>query len=273
MLSVINKLQKVFDGRNINYIGWDFDDTLIDTREVFNKALIDAGSFLLFGKSVAEINDDKKILEAITLKKDVIDLVIRSFRPEFGVNPIMMELAVKTTAKIMGIDSDEERIYLAINRVKAIYSIDIPDTFDGAIEAVDLINKCNVHSYLITHAGSDWTWYKRLKTGFVGKFEKVVCLSVDLPKSIQLSNFFKTVDPSGFMMIGDNFSADIAPIIKAGGYGVWVTNGRSKTFRVEPGFKDDSLIDQSKIIEVDSVGKVIQALIQRNAGIRVKVVK
>lgn len=260
MPHLVNKLQKVFNAKNIHYVCWDFDDTLIDTRDVFNKALTDVASLLLFGQFAREIHDDHKRLKAVTLKQNVIDLIVRSFRQEFGVNPVMMELAVRTAAKIINVDSDKARVDLAIHRVQSIYLIDVPKTFEGAIEAVDTINKCDIHSYLITHASSDWTWYKRLKTGFIGRFEKIVCLSVDLPKSIQLLNFFTTINPSELMMIGDNFSADIVPTIKAGGYGVWVTNNRPKTFRVEPGFKDDLQINQNKIIEVNSIDKVLKAI-------------
>lgn len=264
---LLSLLRERLDGWGIETACWDFDGTLVNTRVVFNQAMIDAVGLLLFGKewiSEQAERDKEKLRQVEELKESVLDKLVWGLRPELGVNPVILEVAAKLTAQILGRDLEGDQVERALDRIRDIYLRDVPPVFEGAREAVEIINKAGRRSVLMTHAEPEWTWIKRIGTGFVGMFEQVVHFSIDQPKSVQWAEQIRLlgVEPEALLIVGDNFEADIRPPVEMGARGIWVTNRRTRVFDGE--LDREQVLDELKerVINVEQTGDIIGAIIQ-----------
>lgn len=247
------------DQWGIETVCWDFDGTLVDTKSVFNEAMVNASGFLLFGEAWGSQEEENgRLKQAQEFKKLVMDEIVWSLRPEFGVNPTIMEATVKLAAQVLTLDLNSEQVDWAVERVRFIYSKDVPVVFEGAMEVVGLINKTGTTSVLTTHAEADWTWNKQIGTGFVGKFEQVVHFSIDEPKSVQWVRELVRlgVDPRALLVVGDNLEADIQPPVELGARGVWVLNGQLG----KP--MDEYPLLRERVTRVGWIREVIEAIIR-----------
>lgn len=227
-LEIVRGLKKKFAQWGITTVCWDFDDTLIDTANLFNQAMIDAGKILLFSNSAKGVNIKPRRVK--NLKEEVMEDILWQLRSDFGVKPSIMEMTILLTAKQLGLKSGSPQVDQAVERVKQIYKRDVPTIFAEAVESLDLLNRTGIRSILITHAEEEWTLIKRLKTGLIGKFERIICFSIDYPKSIQWEKHIKNLklEPQRLLIIGDNFAADIQPTVKLGARAIWVINKRPR---------------------------------------------
>jgi len=261
-------LRERLDGWGIGTVCWDFDGTLVDTRAVFNRAMIDVAGLLLFGRewiSEQVERNGEKLRQAEEYKESVMDELVWGLRSELGVRPQIMEVVVKLAARVRNLDLGGEEVERAVERVQRIYQGDIPDVFEGAREAVELVNKAGRRSILMTHAEGNWTWLKRLGTGFIGMFEEVVHFSVDAPKSVQWEEQIKRLgtDPKAILVVGDNFGADILVPVLLGARGILITRGGSKVFDAEEAYKvNDEVVLKERVIKVKQTKDIIGAIIQ-----------
>lgn len=264
--AVVQQIQERLGQWGVEVVVWDFDSTLIDTTSLFKQAIADASGLLLFGEDWCNIQaqgESEKLEQARGLV-EFMNEAIWGLRPEFGVNPAIMRVAVHITAKREGLNLRDQRINLAMERIDNLYGRDVPVVFEGAKEAVALINATGRKSILMTHAEENWTRVKLAGAGFVGAFEQVVCFSVDQPKSGQWGEQFEklSIKPEELLVIGDNLAADIEPVVVLGARAIWVTNEKLKVFGAEV-TKEDVMEKRGlkeRIIEVSRVGEVIAAI-------------
>ncbi|MFH1561028.1 MAG: HAD family hydrolase [Patescibacteria group bacterium] len=203
----VEKLKQALDVLGIENLVWDLDGTLLDTRAVFVNAVVDASGILA---SKLDLPAEKIV--------ELFEETIWFLRPEMGVNPAIMLLAFDILVKRVGLRNDDYQVALGRKRVADIHSKDVPCLFPDTLETIDLFNSLDRNTFLMTHAEEDWTWLKLSQTGLVGKFKKVVCFSVDNPKSLQWVQNFSSLklNPDETLVIGDNFLADIAPVLTLG---------------------------------------------------------
>ena len=97
-----------FQGWGIEYVAFDFDDTLIDTRGIFNKGISEACGLLLYAEEWEDRQkfDDKARAQADLLNRDVFRPVLASLRPEYGIQPLVMEVSISITARLSNINKD-----------------------------------------------------------------------------------------------------------------------------------------------------------------------
>lgn len=220
---------ETLDSWQIDWVGFDLDSTLIDTSRVFKDAVNDASGILLYGTDWARVKAEPEAQQrASEYRHDVFDPIITRLRSEFGINPVIGEVVIGICAKLSGV-TDPEQIEAAQARIRQIYTQDIPPLFPGAIESVDMINATNRPTWLMTHAEPEWTRIKINGVGLDGKFAKQICFSIDQSKAEQWIPTFERegIDPAHMLMIGDNFSADVWPILRLGGRAVLVNGGFS----------------------------------------------
>ena len=257
-----------FQKWGIEYVAFDFDDSLIDTRGIFNKGISEACGLLLYADEWEDRQkfDDKARAQADLLNRDVFRPVLASLRPEYGIQPLVMEVSISITARLSNINKDSVNYHNAIDRVRAIYEVDVPDTFPGAIELVDTTNASGAKTLLTTHAEDAWTYRKRKECGFYAKFADVICFNVWQPKAEQWEGEFKEhgISFQNLLVIGDNLKADILPPVSMGARAVLVNNGASASKHTHgPEYYVSEEVYRDRVIEVPRTMDIIGGIIQR----------
>lgn len=220
---------ETLDNWQIALVGFDLDSTLVDTTRVFKDAVNDASGILIYGADWEKVKTEPEAQQRVNeYRHDVFDPIIFRLRDEFGINPVIGEVVIGICAKLSGV-TNEEQIEEAKARIRQIYTQDIPPLFPGASESVDLINATNRPTWLMTHAEAEWTRNKVNGVKLDGKFARHICFSIDQSKAEQWVPTFEreNIDPERFLMIGDNFTADVWPILRLGGRAILVSGGFS----------------------------------------------
>lgn len=228
---VMSEVQRKLNYWSITDTIWDLDGTLINTKFVFDRRTLIACEALLDGPISSEAAEEFKELKEL---KDFTYQMVEGLRSQFWVNPMIMEIAVHLTALRLDLSPNHLSVDQAINQVRQIY-LTAPPLFEGALASVEMINATGKRSILVTHAGPEWTWSKRYHTGLIGKFEQVVCLSVDHSKASQWPGVFKrlNINPEKTLVIGDSLESDIAPTVALGAQAIWVSSKPNKTEQLQ----------------------------------------
>lgn len=236
----------------ISAVAFDFDGTLINTKDVFNQAIL--GALTAMGKA-----DE----EARQLKEMYFDKIIWALRPELGVNPAIMELSTIIMAKILGLEKSDEQTQKAIHRVREIYTHDVPELIPGAKETVLAINTTGARTILVTHAQEEWTWNKLTGTKMTGMFAHIACMSILRSKSAQWEVLLNKlgIDPSTLLVIGDNFDADIAKPVEFGARAFYIDTGRFGAFGSDKEINPAESIATGRVVAVSDIAQVIPRLL------------
>lgn len=229
-------LKEWFIDKEIRYVLFDMDGTLIETMEHF---LVHMHTYCEFLSQKSGIGETKLF--------DVFMKGIISLRDEFNVQPSVLEVPARVVAKMCGVEGSE--LDQQIDGLMEIYKT-VPEIFPEAANQVRLIRDAGVDTALVTHAGEEWTWQKRLN--FIGLFKDCVCTRTDKSKDLEAwleaVNALK-VQPRHAMIVGDSWTSDILPALEMGaGVVVWVRNGR-------PSKNDD------RVIEIDNIADLTDALL------------
>jgi FMN phosphatase YigB (HAD superfamily) len=243
-------------------IFWDLDNTFIETRAKFISGLIDSSGLLLFGKKWLNSRSAEMIEKATKLKEEFMDPTIRSLRNEFFVHPAVMNTTVHIAALHLGVPVESENYGLATQRVEDVYEKDIPEIYPESIQTVDAFNSTFADSYVGSHGQYLYTFRKVIGTGLSGKFKKIVSFDVTKPKSLQWKEKYGSlgIHPVQTLTIGDNYEADIVPNLMLGARAIWI-NQKRQPFMVEDQSKRLTARQLSRLIEVNSIGEVVDAVL------------
>lgn len=255
----VELLRKKLKQWQIETVLWDFDGTLVDTTNHYLSKMIDACMIPLYGK----IQKQKEKLErARKTAEEVMTPAIWSFHDQYGVNPMIMEMAVITTAKLIGLKPGSARTEPALKKIRTI-QISSPKVLPGAVEIVEMVTAAGGRPVLATHANREWTWIKVAQSGFIGKFEKTLCFAVDKPKAGQWQaqiGKLKTASKN-MLVVGDNFKGDILPILKLGGRGVWIANTkRVGSETISP--KELKKTFKNKVVVIEKISELVDAVLE-----------
>lgn len=199
------------DRLNIAQVGIDGDGTLWKTPEVYAAAIRDAVEILV---------DDSSNQQLIREYDDYLRMAIGKMRAVFKVNPLIMEYSTLAVAVKLGRDLQDERVMAAVERVRRIFSQDRFELFDGAREVLETLGS----PVMYTHAAEEWTWRKVTETEIKTLLSDVVCMDVDRQKRDQWEGWLRErgIEPKDFLMVGDNFTEEILPILAMGGRAIFV---------------------------------------------------
>lgn len=259
-------LRGKFAATGIKDVVFDLDGTILDTPATFVDTIFDIAGILKHGRGWME----EKGMAKLEWKEfeDVLELyqrmneIIWGLRGEYGVRPSIMEETTKRAALKLGLGEGNPKWILAMHRVRQLYEYDVPKVFEGAVGVVDLVRASGARTLLLTHAGFGWTQHKLKGSGLEGKFDRVVCFRVDRPKSEQWPGLLSELGTlgEGILSIGDNFGADIVPVVRGGGKGILVVNGQSDVWGGEKASQWGD-ISRDNFIVVDRIGGVVDAII------------
>lgn len=264
------RLKMKLSSLGIDTVVWDFDGTLIDTKALYDQAIIASISLLAFGKDIScLVEDERRETEELKSRYFCDNGIVWQLRPEMGINPSIMETSIRILAKILQpndrVGGNYERITeAAVERIMRIYGKDIPRLFPGAMETISTLDQAVKQSFLATHALEEWTWDKIYATGLVGRFKRVTCFSIDRPKSEQWDDlFFKNLhlDPHSVLSIGDNRQADIDRPAQLGAWAIWVNRGGSfGSYGLENG-KVSTPPLQDRVFQVRNLDEIVQRIL------------
>lgn len=254
------------DRWHIDTVCFDLDSTLVDTTKVFKNGVNDACGILFYGDAWARKSHETDIVDIVNqYRNTVFDQIILKLRPEFGINPVIGQVVIDICAKLSGIDVSDPRVEAAKERIREIYTRDIPPIFPGAKETVDLINATGRRTVLMTHAEDEWTRRKLHGNGLDGKFADVICFSIDRPKSEQYISSLAThaINPTRMMMVGDNFWADVWPVARLEGRAVWVSNGFIPNWSLEQSvdLEEHQEFLQESVLKIERISLLSSALL------------
>ncbi|KKR66783.1 MAG: hypothetical protein UU09_C0046G0009 [Microgenomates group bacterium GW2011_GWA2_40_6] len=247
--------------RGITTVLMDLDDTSVDTSGVFGLAFYEASENLLKSHTLPMV---KRALSAAEVKAKYMDVVIGAIRREFGVRPTISVITTMLTAKWLGLAENNEAVVAAIDRIKRMYTDDVPEMLEGASEAIEALNFTNRKILLVSHAEREWTMHKLRGCGLESKFAEVHCFSVERSKRIQWDEWFKKtdIDPERCLVIGDNRDGDILEPVLLGSSGVWV-NRQGNRFSVEGESDGDwsRAVKTGRVSIIGSIGQFPEVMI------------
>ncbi|MBU1071382.1 HAD family hydrolase [Patescibacteria group bacterium] len=232
-----NRLKEWFVDRGITHVLFDMDGTLVDTRDHYRSRMHQYCDFLAkeSGRDGAEIFD--LFMDGIV-----------SLRDEFQVRPAVLDVPARVLAKMCGVNGNE--LEEEIDKLMAIFEWS-PEVLAEAVNQVRLVRDAGVDTVVVTHAGEDWTWKKRMD--FVGLFKAWVCTRTDRPKDVVAwLGAVTDLDTSlnEVMVVGDGWESDIEPALEMGvRIVVWVRNG------AEPRNDD-------RVIEIETIADLVDGLLQ-----------
>ena len=204
-------------GKGIELVIFDFDDTLIATREIFLAQMNE------FCAQVVSLSPELILSEL----KDMAEKSNNRSFVRYGVNPrkwthVVEELVVECGEK------HRSSISKAYPHLERIYTIP-PVLKNGAQALLDQSSGEGVRLGLVTHANERWTHFKLDSSGLRKYFEKIIIISEDGHKTGEewrkaISEF--GVEPWEVLVIGDNIRGDIQAFYEAGvRHLVWFDEG------------------------------------------------
>ena len=201
----------------VDAILFDFDDTLIDTFELFNSR-------------IQEFFDH--IVEGSDLKREELEIRFKQLNNElyekFGVATNRFDLVVDNLKEENNADV---RSLLEAGKtiLQKIYTTP-PVLVPGAIETLNAIHKENIPMYLVTHANVNWTHFKLDHLNIKAYFENLAIISENGHKTAE--EWQKAINkfgllPQNCLVVGDNVKGDILATHKIGvKHHAWIDMGK-----------------------------------------------
>ena len=249
-------LEKLFANNNISSIGFDLDNTLLDTDSYYIKVK-DA----VF-KDFVDTYFDGEDSEAMIKKLGNTASARYKYRHKHGLKPPLIPDECYTTISETFPDIVDDRIDAILEAHTKDFYNKSPDLYPGAIKFLDLLTEMdNVkHIFGATDAQDDWS---RIKAEYIlanTKLGKFPYFSTDLKvrKNPEwwLSIFSNlNIKPENILIIGDNYYADVYSSLLAGvKHAVWVNRhgGRMEDFNEYP------LPEYAEVLVVSSIDEILE---------------
>lgn len=227
--------------QEIYCIGWDVDGTLVNTTAIYERAMDEASSQILFNTHLRSLKENQ-LLRVRRLREDM-RTVINGTRKEFGTHPRIMAWAVHIAARSQAILPGSDRYLKARQEIDKIHNGLCPDPYPGAVETVKAFEQTGVSQIIATHAGRDWTERKIKHMGLnPNTFDQIICMDVTRPKEEQWQESLmpeanhRHIDPQHLLFIGDNPKADIQGTRQLGAKCVFINHRQQQypEFEADP---------------------------------------
>ena len=232
------RLKEWLVSKGIKQVLFDMDSTLVETVEHYITRMHKYCEFL----SCESGRDEQELF-------DIFMGGIMALRGEFSVQPAVLDVPARVLAKMCGVEGVE--LVKEIEELMKIYELS-PEVLPGAAEQVKQVRDAGVETFVVTHAGEEWT-REKMKL-FWGLFGDCVCTPTDRPKDLQAweEAFEKLgVEPGEVMVVGDSWVSDIEPALEMGVKKVvWIRN------KAEP--RSDS-----GVIEIEKIADLVESLLVR----------
>jgi FMN phosphatase YigB (HAD superfamily) len=247
----ISPFVKFLKKRDIQYVGFDIDNTLIPTNLYYSERI---SSVIKQIYKYLNISDD---LESVSQEYSNIFLNRYINRGKLPMN-ISDEVLGALQEYLGYMNKDIESI---VKENLSDFYMNSTDPYDSAYEILKILKKNSIEFVLCSHAEDDWT---NVKVNLLGKE-----LNIDIPYlAVGLSNIknanswkeaFKLIDGdiSKSLIIGDSLDADILSGIESGCKNViWIDlygKGLSDDDVISDGVKLIIVKDLSEIVDFNNI--------------------
>lgn len=243
---VSERLKEWLNNHKINVVLFDLDDTLIITRDIFQKQM---RRFIEFASALLPDCD------ATDLWSNLEQINDNAFKT-FAVTPKRWAVVVERMSELYGSRS-REVFRQGLPILMEIYKI-LPKFHEGALPALEQFSSTGIAMGLVTHANEDWTNFKLEGLNLRHYFRHI--LIVDQDKHKGLEDWQKAIElfeakPENALVIGDSLPGDIRAAASIGvKHLLWIpSQWRMYNFGEIP----------EGTIKIEGIGKIVETLINQ----------
>lgn len=249
-------LEKLFTDNNISSIGFDLDNTLLDTDPYYVRVQDDI--YKDFVQTYFDGNDEERIIKEL---KDTSSSMYRH-RHKHGLKPPLISDECYATISATFPDILDDRLDVIIRAHTKDFYHRSPDLYPEAIEFLNLLTEMDSvkHIFGATDAQEEWSEVKAryiLENTKLGDFPHYSTdLKVRKNPEWWLSIFSNLhTKPENILVIGDNYYADIYSSLLAGvKHAIWLNRHR----RSMEDFNEYPLPKDAEVIVVNSLDEILK---------------
>lgn len=208
-------LLDLLDRLNIKAVVFDLDNTLVNTGDYYEKALMLVATEYL-EKFKSNINPD-------LFRENFVNSVFEAFRRRGGTPELIMD-EVLSTFESLSVNPTQEEISSFKSILDDFYALS-PEKYYGAEPVLDVLISDGKKILIHSNAQEDWTNIK-VKT-FRHNIPYIAVPIKEKKDAIKWKVAFlrNEVEPENTLVVGDSISSDILPAIQAGCRNVvWIDN-------------------------------------------------
>lgn len=198
------QFSEVLKAQKIKAFSCDFDDTFINTHEVF------VGQIEIFKDALCtDFGMNRDLLNGFFYRVNV------SVHSRWSVSPNRWEAVVARLARLYKVGDGFDK-YLPI--LDGIYDI-VPKVKEGTFEFLEMLKEADQKVATVTHANEPWTWFKLQHTGLGKYFDTVAIADETRHKGVddwKRSLVELGVEGCNAINVGDNIKGDIQAGYEAG---------------------------------------------------------
>lgn len=206
-------LRSWLKNNHIKGVLFDFDDTLIQTTEIFQEAVKKVVTLYLQALPSLNFDNAHNIFSRINIEN----------HSKYAVNPKRWTPIITQFEQELQLQTSISKQTLQI--LSDIYTI-VPKFEPGAEIVLDLLRNWNLEIGLVTHANIDWTMFKLAYIDLGYFFDDVYIVDENKPHKDK-EDWNKAaqqiqIPTQKLLAVGDNIKGDIQAANKAGFRVVWV---------------------------------------------------
>jgi len=204
----VRRLKEKLEGLGVKVVLFDYDDTLVNTRQVFEFYIN------MYLNSVAA---NYPLINYRALRDNFEEANRRAYLRKSVHHKEKWDYSLKLLERVC--DDIPKGIIQKNRKILSRVFEDVPELHDGALDVLEMFRGAGIRMGLVTHANEEWTERKLEGNGIRHFFEHIVVVDESGPKdsrawrgAIELFG----VDPSQVMIVGDNVIGDMDAGDKAG---------------------------------------------------------
>ncbi len=236
----MNEIKKLIVSNEIQFVLFDMDRTLVDTKVYFAEEMTNAILII-----VSDIFKSLPLRKQLKITRDILNITNEVYRSGSGpmlVDALSLE-GISKYCKDNNIKISDEKV---LNKLQSLYKdfyTSSPQLFPYTVESLFKLAKYTINMGVYSHAQDGWTYTKveKIKREYGQRYNKELELpffTTDINDSkdklgwINAGRHFK-LDLNKTLVIGDSLTSDIYPAIEAGyKYCVYLTH-TDKRVKVE----------------------------------------
>jgi FMN phosphatase YigB (HAD superfamily) len=232
----MEKIEKIFNKKNIKFVLLDMDGTLVDTSTYFDEEMTNA-----IINIVSKIYPDLPLSKQIKITKEILKLANETYIRDR--TPSLVDIrtlnAIEKYFKKKNIKIKKSEISKSLKSLYKEFYITSPLTFPYTIQTLHRINRLGIKMGVYSHAQKGWTKVKvaTIKKEYLERYHinlKLPFFTTKITDSkdklgwVNAGKYFE-LDLKKTLVIGDSITSDIYPALQAGyGYAIYLRHNNRR---------------------------------------------
>lgn len=231
----MNKINKFFKDKNIKYVLFDMDSTLVDTSTYFTEEMIK-----VISKSICiifpDIDEDKRNEISNEIRE-----ICRSIHRANGVPMLVYELTYKGILKYFNQNkikyNQKRKVKIFIKEQYFNFYLTSPYLYPSTLSVLNEISNCEIPIFVYSHAQTEWTQIKidEIRKEYTKRYNKDINIpffTTDIKDTKDRTGWgnaakYHNINIKETLVVGDSISSDILPAIEAGYINlIYITNNK-----------------------------------------------